>query len=74
MNNYTPTIGTDWLNHHGRLCRVFDIYVTTNSAGIEVERRYVSYYLFAGQRVESIDNQVTVGKGMHKLAQREIKA
>lgn len=60
-------IGTKWLDHNKRECTVFDCYTTTNSAGIEIKKEWVSYHTFCGQRVESVDGQTTILIGQARL-------
>lgn len=64
----TPRIGTEWIDRNGSHCRVFDIYTTTNTAGIVMRTEYASHHTFLGQRVEHTDNQVTIDRGAARLA------
>lgn len=66
MTTYNATIGTKWMDRNNRECVVFDIYTTTNTAGIEMRKEYASYHTFLGQRVEHLDNLVTIAKGIHR--------
>jgi len=68
--DYRPRVGTEWLDHNGRHCKVFDIYTTTSSAGCVMRVEFASYHTFLGQRVEHVDNQVTIGRGMERLVKR----
>jgi hypothetical protein len=63
----TITIGTKWNDRNGRECTVCDIYTTTSTGGAVVKVEYVSYHTFLGQRVEHIDNQTGVLRGIARI-------
>lgn len=68
--SFNPELGTQWINNHGRLCTVIDIFTTTNCKGETVKVEWLSKHDFLGQCVTHTDGQVTIAKGMDRLNKR----